>query len=336
LGGGLGSVLNGASGVGFQAVKRMSELGQRGWFALGVGAALVGVACGQAARDGRQRPASNAGTAGGGVTNPGGTPGMTAGGALGGSDTPAAGSGGSTPFGGAEGGACQPEPACPDKVVEQRTSLSNPADAAKLVGVTRIESSLDITYSEGIAALSCLDSVKDSISIELPGVETLHLGGLRNLRSVGGVIQLHHYSGDALVECGFSRLESIGAALGNAAGFDATAHLLGELDLSALKQAGSIYLAETQLSSLVLPSDVRLNMAQLTLAKNSLLNDIKGFTGVTIGSEGISLEGTYSLLIEKNPLLSECRARELAAPFLTAGRDQAGIHIQENLACGSW
>ena len=58
-----------------------------------------------------------------------------------------------------------------------------------------------------------------------------------------------------------------------------------------------------------------------------------GFTGITFTPDNITVGGAYSVMITNNPLLSECRARELAQFYLDAGDPPETVTVMDNLPC---
>lgn len=228
-----------------------------------------------------------------------------------------------------------PDPACPTKVVSGDVRADDAAGVAALMGVTSIEGGLSIGTEEGLDALSCLESVGDDLEIDLFGSRgDASLWGLRNIKTIGGGIDVSDSFGKVYADCGFSKLESLGAAYATGGAVDCTSGLAGELDLSSLKVVRHIRLKNSELTRIKLPNAVSmLEMGQLAFDDNPLLSDVSGFSGVTIKMSGIVVSGAYSVRIVNNPKLSDCRARELAALFTAAGYSAASMTISGNAAC---
>lgn len=228
-----------------------------------------------------------------------------------------------------------PDPPCPSKMVSGDVRVDDAAGAAALQGVTSIEGRLSISTEEGLDALSCLESVGDDLEIDLFGSRgDASLWGLRNLKTIGGSIDVSDSFGRVYADCGFARLEKLGEKYITGGAVDCTSGFAGELDLSSLKVVRHIRLKNSELTRVKLPNGVSmLEMGQLAFDSNPVLSEVTGFSGVTIKMSNIVVSGTYSVRIVKNPKLSDCRAHELAALFSAAGYSEASFTISDNAPC---
>ncbi|HEY3237797.1 MAG TPA: hypothetical protein VGJ84_23960, partial [Polyangiaceae bacterium] len=107
--------------------------------------------------------------------------------------------------------------------------------------------------------------------------------------------------------------------------------LLGELDLSRIQKVTHIRIS-SNLTKVILPSNVALQMGQLFFRSNQQLLSVDGFQGITLTPSNIQVSGAKSLSIMNNPNFSTCRANQLKAIFLAAGFPEATMEISGNLA----
>ena len=222
-----------------------------------------------------------------------------------------------------------PEPSCPTKVLERYT-LTNPSD---LEGVTEVKTALNIYQPEELAALSCLETVDDDLMIDVfSPSQALSFWPLRNLQKTGGGVEVSAGLTEAWVDCGFSRLTSLGSAYVTGGAIDVS-DLSGKLDLSSVKTITHIRINRSNLTQVTLPSSAALTMGQLWFDTNPNLTTVDGFTAVMLKQSNIQVSGAQSLRIVNNPQLSTCRANQLQQLFLAAGFAAADMVISGNLAC---
>ena len=221
-----------------------------------------------------------------------------------------------------------PEPSCPAKVL---TGDYNIGGAAALTGVTEITGALTIRETDELNALSCLQTVGDDVTIDLFGSgPSRSLWPLRNLKKIGGGIQINTGFSEVWVDCGLSQLEDLGAAYLTGGAVDAS-DVFGHLNLSAIKQVTHIRIKNTNLNQITLPSSVSLTMGQLWFDSNPLLTTVDGFKNIALKQSGIVISGAQSVRIVNNPKLSNCRANEFKAAFVSAGFSAASMVLQGNL-----
>ena len=226
----------------------------------------------------------------------------------------------------------QPDPPCPPMMLAGDVRISSTTAPETLMGVTAIEGELSITTRVSLDALSCLETVGDNLEIDSFAADTdLSLWGLRNLRTVGGGVDIRAGLDRIWVDCGLRRLESLGEKYITGGAVDTSSDVAGELDLSSLTLVRHIRLRNGQLTRVVLPSNRTLNMGQLLLEDQPYLTEVAGFSGVTIQSASVG--GTYSVRIVDNPQFSECRANELAQLFIAGGTPPNTVTIMGNLPC---
>lgn len=226
----------------------------------------------------------------------------------------------------------EPDPACPASALPGDVTVSDAAAMAALAGVTSIEGTLRIREGQGMDALSCLQEVGDNLELDLFAEDgDVSLWGLRNLRTVGGSIDLSPGLERVYPDCGLSRVESLGARYLTGGAVDSNGDLAGELDLSSLREVRHVRIRSSLLSRVVLPSNVTLSMGQLLFEDNPYLAEVAGFSAVTIQSRSVG--GTYSVRIVDNPSLSECRASELAQLFIAGGSPAASVTVMGNAPC---
>jgi hypothetical protein len=314
-----------------------------GWACMGLGCALLLVGCG----GGDEGPGSGImtpkGGSGGGAGAGGSLSlGLTGGGGAGG--TAGSGTGGAlagAPNGGSGGPAVQlhtcpatPDPPCPAKSLEGLVVADNEAEWAQLQGVTHIGGDFKVMSPLGLDSLSCLETVDGSLDLDFFAEEAeASLWGLRNLKTVGETIDIQPDE-KLHVDCGLWRLNSVGADYFTGGAIDVQGPLVGELNLSQLKVIKHIRIKGSALIRVTLPSSAKLTMGQLAFESNSALSQVLGFTGITFKTDGIVVGGAYTVRIVDNPLLSDCRARELAKVYQDAGASADAITIMGNLACG--
>ncbi|HEX2871249.1 MAG TPA: hypothetical protein VHP33_08335 [Polyangiaceae bacterium] len=305
---------------------------------MGLGLALALLGCGESEAEpqsnvtnGRAGSGGSAGVAGSFSLGLGGvaTGGVATGGA---SNAAGTDSGGASASPHVCGGA--PEPACPAKVLNGTVVADNAAEWAALEGVTEVNGNLMLMSPLGLDTLSCLEKVSGTLTLDFFAEEAeAKLWGLRNLKSVGGSLYIKPDEG-LEVDCGFSRLTSVGGETYATGGsVDVKGWLRGHLDLSALKVVQNLRMEESSLEKVTLPSNTTLTRGQLALIRNAELSEVAGFSGITFKNDGILVEGAYSVKITDNPLLSECRARELAQLLIAAGAPESGVTVVNNLAC---
>jgi hypothetical protein len=270
---------------------------------------------------------TGAGGSSGGSTMTGGTPG--AGGAptsLGGSLS-TGGGGGAMPSIALHQCPTTPEPSCPTKVLE-RYNQTNPSD---LEGVTEVKTALNIYQPEELAALSCLETVDDDLMIDVfSPSQAVSFWPLRNLQKTGGGVEVSAGLTEAWVDCGFSRLTSLGSVYITGGAIDLS-DLSGKLDLSSVKAITHIRINRSNLTQVTLPSNAALTMGQLWFDTNPNLTTVDGFTAVMLTQSGIQVTGAQSVRIVNNPQLSTCRANQLQQLFLAAGFPAADMVISGNL-----
>lgn len=314
-----------------------------GWVWMGMGCAVALLGC----SGGDQGPGSGIMTTKGGSGGAGGTGGSLSLGLTGGGG--AGGGVGGTAVGGASGGATSSvgggpavelhtcpataDPPCPTKALDGTVVADNEAEWAALAGVTHIGGDLRLMSPLGLDSLSCLETIDGSLELDFfaeePGAS---LWGLRNLKTVGETIDIRPDE-SLYVDCGFSRLASLGADYFTGGAIDVSGPLAGELNLSQLKVNKHIRIKGSALTKVTLPSSTMLTLGQLAFESNSLLSQVLGFSGITFKSDGIVVSGTYTVRIVGNPLLSDCRARELAKVYQDAGASADSITVMGNLAC---
>jgi len=316
-----------------------------GWVWTGLGCAVLLSGC----SGGNEAPGSGIATPKGGSGGAGGAAGslslgLDGGGGAGGKATGMAGtaSGGTTSGGTSSGGGptvqlhtcpATPDPPCPAKTLAGTVIADNEAEWAALAGVTHVGGDLMLMSPLGLDSLSCLETVDGSLELDFFAEEDeASLWGLRHLKSVGETIDIKP-DASLYVDCGFSRLASLGADYFTGGAVDVQGPLVGELNLSQLKVNKHIRIKGSGLTKVTLPSSTMLTMGQLAFESNAQLSQVLGFTGITFKSDGIVVGGTYAVRIVDNPLLSECRARELAKVYQDAGASADSITIMGNQAC---
>ena len=305
-----------------------------GWACLGFGCAVVLTGCG-----GGEAPGSGIAMDKGGTGGAAGAAGSLALGLpMGGAGAGGTGVGtGATDGGGAppvQLHTCPvtPEPSCPAKSVPG-ADITDAAAITALQGVTQIDGDLTIRKVSGLDALSCLETISGDLRIDVFSDDTLAtLWGLRNLQTVGQTIEISP-DAELHVDCGFSRLSSIGADYFTGGAFDVDGDVAGELDLSKLETNKHFRINGSNLSKVTLPSNTSIVQGQLSFQSNSKLAEVVGFGGITFTPDNISVGGAYSVMITNNPLLSECRARELGQLYIDAGDAPDTVTIMGNLAC---
>lgn len=226
-----------------------------------------------------------------------------------------------------------PEPACPAKPLTGTVVADNAAEWATLEGVTEVTGDLYLMSPLGLDTLSCLEKVGGALKLDFFAEDAeAGLRGLRNLRSVGSAVDIR--ADERLdVDCGFSRLTSVGGGVATGGAVNARGPIAGHLDLSALKVVQHLRVEGTSLSKVTLPNNTTLTLGQLLLVSNEGLSEVSGFSGITFKNDGALVEGAYSVKITDNPLLPECRARELAQLLIAAGAPESGVSIMNNLPC---
>lgn len=310
------------------------------WLGLGCALALIGCGSEQAPGSGIMMSKGGAGGAAGAAGS------LSLGLPMGGGGAGGAGSAGSagTSTTGAVSGAggpgvalhtcpATPDPPCPAKMLSGTVIADNAMEWAALEGVTHVEGDLRLMSPLGLDSLACLATVTGSIQLDFFAENSeATLWGLRNLQTVGETIDIQP-DGDLHVDCGLGRLNSLGADYFTGGAIDVQGPLVGHLDLSSLKVNKHIRIKSSQLSKVTLPSDTTLIQGQLAFESNPALSEVLGFTGITFTPDNVTVEGTYSVLIRNNPLLSECRARELAQFYLDAGDAPETVIVMGNLPC---
>lgn len=307
------------------------------WVGLGLGCAMVLAGCGgEEPEGGSGVSVVEAGSGGGGA---GGSLslGVLGGGGAGGAAGSGVGGGGASTNAGTAGvplHTCPAaaEPSCPAKVIVG-TATADDDELTALQGVTHVQGDLLVGSPLALDSLSCLETVDGKLTLDFFADEREGtLWGLRNLRKVGERIELN--PDERLhVDCGFSRLLSVGEELLTGGALDVTGPLAGHLDLSTLKVGQHFRVRDSELVKVTLPSNTTLTRGQLGFQGNSMLSEIAGFAGNTLTNSGTTVGGAYSVMITNNPLLSECRARELAQLLLDAGAPADSVTIMGNLAC---
>lgn len=302
------------------------------WLGLGCVAALGG--CG----GGEQAPGSGIMTEKGGSGGSAGTAGSLAielpkgGGGATGTGGSGSGAGGGAPPVQLHTCSATPDPPCPTKAVPG-LDVTEPGALQLLEGVTQIDGDLTIRKVAGLDALSCLETITGDLSIDVFADDTpATLWGLRNLQTVGQTIEINPDE-ELHVDCGFSRLASIGADYFTGGAFDVSGDLSGELDLSQVKSNKHFRIDGSNLTKVTLPSNASIVQGQLSFQSNSKLAEVLGFSAITFTPDGINVGGAYSVMITNNPLLSECRARELAQLYIDAGDSPDTVTIMGNLPC---
>jgi hypothetical protein len=223
-----------------------------------------------------------------------------------------------------------PDPPCPAKALAGDVILSTEAELSALQGVTSIEGMLRIRYWQ-LDSLSCLESVGDHLRVEIGsgGDGDTSLYGLRNVKSIGGSLDISGTFEQVFPDCGFARLESLGAKYATGGAVDAN-DLGGELDLSRLMTFRHIRLKNNDFTRVILPDAGTFNMGQLALENNPYLSEVAGFSNATLK---IVANASYSLRVVANPQLSECRAHQLAKLFTDGGAEPASVTVMSNLPC---
>jgi hypothetical protein len=223
-----------------------------------------------------------------------------------------------------------PDPPCPARTFSGSFDTRN-GSLAELQGVTEISGTLTIRDLVGMEALSCLEHAGNDVTIDLfSGEAPESLWGLRNLRVVGGTLDIQPGSQDVHLDCAFRRLESVGSRYLTGGAVDVRGRLVGELDLSRVTEVTHIRIRSSKLTRITLPSNVTLTMGQLFLENNAALTDVLGFSNVTLERTGIVVSGAYSLRIVDNALLSTCRAVQFQQIFLNAGFGETTMEISGN------
>lgn len=311
-----------------------------GWVCMGLGCAVALLGC----SGGDEAPGSGITTTKGGTGGTAGSGGslslgLQGGGGAGGA---ALGVGGTVAGGNGSGGApavqlhtcpATPDPPCPAKSLEGTVVADNEAEWGALAGVTHVGGDLMLRSPLGLDSLSCLESIDGSLELDFFAEEAeASLWGLRNLKTVGETIDINPDE-RLYVDCGLSRLASIGADYFTGGAIDVQGPLAGELDLSRLKVNKHIRIKGSALTKVTLPSSAMLTMGQLAFESNAQLSQVLGFSGITFKSDGIVVSGAYTVHITDNPLLSDCRARELAKVYQDAGASADSITVMGNLAC---
>jgi hypothetical protein len=258
------------------------------------------------------------------------------------SDEPAAGTTFNNPDGGGTGGAggaiallhqC-PEATAPPEVCAQNrlegSFSTRTGSLSELEDVTEVTGQLEITTLDGLDALRCLSRVGNDLTITPGASEVGTLWGLRNLVFVGGNLGLTTGGAGVYVDCGLRNLESVGTALSTGGAIDFTSGGRGLLDLTKLLVVTHIRISGSALDRIVLPDDVTLTMGQVGLENNAQLTDVSGFQNVTIRRSPTQVSDAYSLRIVDNPMLSACRANELAQLWVDAGFSSTSIEISGN------
>jgi hypothetical protein len=193
---------------------------------------------------------------------------------------------------------------------------------------------LEIATPHGLDALSCLQTVDGGLEIDLfAEYDEGTLWGLRNLQAVGESIDISPGAANLYADCGFSRLTSLGADAFTGGAFDVSGPLAGELDISRVETITHMRIKRSQLTKVTLPSNTTIKQGQLAFDGNAKLSEVLGFSGITFMPDNITVNGAYSVLITDNPLLSECRARELAQFYLDAGDPPESVTVMNNLPC---
>jgi len=224
------------------------------------------------------------------------------------------------------------DPPCPALALAGDVMARTDAELQALQGVTSIEGQLTLRIAGQVDALSCLETVGDNLDIDVFGADTdVSLWGLRNLKTVGGGVELSAGLERVYPDCGLSRLESLGMQYLTGGAVDTTGDVSGELDLSRLTLVRHIRIRGSLLTRLILPSGVTLNMGQFLLEDDPYLTEVAGFEGVTIDSASVG--STYSVRIVDNPSLSTCRANAIAKLFTDGGSPVESVTIMNNAPC---
>jgi hypothetical protein len=278
----------------------------------GMGAMGGGIVLEMGAGTGGSSGSANGGTANGGTSGSGGMPSIAL------HTCPAA-----------------VDAACPPKAMAGNVQVSDAASVAALQGVTSIDGELSIRTADGLDALSCLETVGDNLQVDLFGADgDVSLWGLRNLKSIGGGIDISDSFGDVYPDCAFSKVEKLGEQYATGGAVESDGGLAGELDVTLLKEVRHIRIRNSKLTRIKLPNNLSmLEMGQFALEGNGALAEVTGFSGVTIKQSSIQIAGAYSVRIVDNPLLPNCRALELAGLFKAAGYTDASMTIMGNAPC---
>jgi hypothetical protein len=217
---------------------------------------------------------------------------------------------------------CDPlPPACPEMRHEGDLDGLTEEEATAWVGLTHLEGSLDFDddYEGDFSEFDCLESV--SGDFEYWGTKATFLGSFPRLREAG---YTNVYT-SVDVSCSLRSLEvtstlfySLGAR--------------GEIDLRTLTR-GNVVIDRTVVQHVWLPRSLP---GQLSIRDNSQLSEVFGLEAWTNGEDDASywLGGTVrSFSITDNPLLSQCRAEELAQPLRDIGYEPDKVVTEGNGPC---
>ncbi len=310
-----------ACGGGSKSGAASSDAGASSSGATSAGSAGSNALAGSSGNSSGGSSAGLAGDAGnGGTATQGGSP-NGSGGAAGATIV----SGGSAGAGGApimlHQCAAAPDPSCPQKVLTGNVF----GDGSTLAGVTEVTGNVTILQATDLSPLACLETVDGEVQIGLDISTPMSLWALRNLQTVGFSLTV---AGDplAVMDCGLAHLKSLGQK--TLFGSVDVRNVGGELDLSNVQFVTNVRVESSLLTRVTLPSHVSLSMGQLWFDSNPQLQNVEGFTSVTLSHD----QNGTGVRIVKNPQLSNCRAQALAALFVAAGFDGAGQTVSGNLA----
>jgi hypothetical protein len=224
----------------------------------------------------------------------------------------------------------EPEPPCTPNIFDGIYQSGGTTPLSALEGVTEITGDVYLYQAAGFDVLHCLERVGGSLHVTGGGFYDGTLWGLRNLRYVGEQVRLEAGLNEIHVDCGLSRLETVGDPEATLAGSVVIRDLRGELDLSRLARIMNIQVIGTFLERVILPNEVTLGMMAFEFSNNALLTEIAGFENVTIQLASGGPLGLESVTIVDNPLLPSCRAEQLSDLFVQAGWDPADVMVSGN------
>ena len=233
---------------------------------------------------------------------------------------------GTTSVGGtSNAGTCAPLPAaCVAKAVTGNVLIDATHPANALQGVTQINGDLSVSILNGldVSSLDCLQVVTGNVRFEpmSSGVAPI----LRNLSSVGGhVMFTTELTNNVNVSCSLSSLRSVSGSYTTGPALIVIGGFSGEVNLSKLTTCESIRLIDSQVTRLVLPSNVNLRFKELAVDSNALLSDLSGFENVLLSSVD-NTDFMFSATV--NPKLSTCRLLAIKKLFEAAGTTTASIY----------
>jgi hypothetical protein len=224
----------------------------------------------------------------------------------------------------------EPEPPCTPNTFDGIYQSGGTTPLSALEGVTEITGDVYLYQAAGLDVLHCLERVGGSLTVTGGGLYDGTLWGLRNVRYVGEQVRLEAGLNAIHVDCGLSRLETVGDPQATLAGSVVIRDLRGELDLSRIARIMNIQVIGTFLERVILPNDVALGMMAFEFSGNALLTEIAGFENVTLQFASGGPLGLESVTFVDNPLLPSCRAEQLSDLFVQAGWDPADVMVSGN------